>query len=43
VLAYQVGIQSGALGRGAAIALCLFPPLFVFMILLLRNLKRREY
>jgi multiple sugar transport system permease protein len=43
VLAYQVGIQAGALGRGAAIALFLFPPLFVFMILLLRNLKRREY
>ncbi len=43
VLAYQIGIQAGALGRGAAIALCLFPPLFVFMILLLRNLKRREY
>jgi multiple sugar transport system permease protein len=43
VLAYQIGIQAGALGRGAAIALFLFPPLFVFMILLLRNLKRREY
>jgi multiple sugar transport system permease protein len=43
VLAYQIGIQAGALGRGAAIALVLFPPLFVFMILLLRNLKRREY
>ena len=43
VLAYQIGIQAGALGRGAAIALFLFPPLFVFMILLLRNLKRREF
>jgi multiple sugar transport system permease protein len=43
VLAYQIGIQAGALGRGAAIALFLFPPLFVLMILLLRNLKRREY
>jgi len=43
VLAYQVGIQAGALGRGAAIALFLFPPLFLLMILLLRNLKRREY
>jgi multiple sugar transport system permease protein len=43
VLAYQVGIQAGALGRGAAIALFLFPPLFVLMLFLLRNLKRREY
>ncbi|MGH7389393.1 MAG: carbohydrate ABC transporter permease [Candidatus Rokuibacteriota bacterium] len=43
VLAYQVGIQAGALGRGAAIALFLLPPLFVLMLLLLRNLKRREY
>ena len=43
VLAYQVGIQAGALGRGAAIALFLFPPLFILMILLLRNLKRREF
>ncbi|MGH2398627.1 MAG: carbohydrate ABC transporter permease [bacterium] len=43
VLAYQVGIQAGALGRGAAIALFLFPPLFVLMLLLLRNLKRREF
>ncbi len=43
VLAYQVGIQAGALGRGAAIALFLFPPLFVLMLFLLRNLKRREF
>ncbi|MBI3637054.1 MAG: sugar ABC transporter permease [Candidatus Rokubacteria bacterium] len=43
VLAYQVGIQAGALGRGAAIALFLFPPLFVLMLLLLRNLKRRQF
>ncbi len=43
VLAYQVGIQAGALGRGAAIALFLFPLLLPLMILLLRNLKRREY
>ncbi len=43
VLAYQVGIQSGALGRGAAISLFLFPLLLPLMILLLRNLKRREY
>jgi multiple sugar transport system permease protein len=43
VLAYQVGIQAGALGRGAAISLFLFPLLLLLMILLLRNLKRREY
>jgi multiple sugar transport system permease protein len=43
VLAYQIGIQAGALGRGAAIALFLFPLLLPLMILLLRNLKRREY
>jgi multiple sugar transport system permease protein len=43
VLAYQVGIQAGALGRGAAISLFLFPLLLPLMILLLRNLKRREY
>ena len=42
VLAYQVGIQAGALGRGAAISLFLFPLLLPLMILLLRNLKRRE-
>jgi multiple sugar transport system permease protein len=43
VLAYQIGIQAGALGRGAAISLFLFPLLLPLMILLLRNLKRREY
>jgi multiple sugar transport system permease protein len=43
VLAYQVGIQAGALGRGAAISLFLFPLLLPLMILVLRNLKRREY
>jgi multiple sugar transport system permease protein len=43
VLAYQVGIQAGALGRGAAISLFLFPLLLPLMILLLRNLKRRDY
>ena len=42
VLAYQIGIQAGALGRGAAISLFLFPLLLPLMILLLRNLKRRE-
>jgi len=43
VLAYQIGIQAGNLGRGAAIALFLFPLLLPLMILMLRNLKRREY
>jgi len=43
VLAYQVGIQAGALGRGAAISLFLFPLLLPLMILVLRNLKRKEY
>ncbi len=42
VLAYQIGIQAGALGRGAAISLFLFPLLLPLMIVLLRNLKRRE-
>jgi multiple sugar transport system permease protein len=42
VLAYQIGIQAGALGRGAAISLFLFPLLLPAMILVLRNLKRRE-
>jgi multiple sugar transport system permease protein len=43
VLAYQVGIQAGNLGRGAAIALFLVPLLAPALILVLRNLKRREY
>jgi multiple sugar transport system permease protein len=43
ILAYQIGIQAGALGRGAAISLFLFPLLLPLMILLLRNLRRREY
>ncbi len=42
-LAYQVGIQAGALGRGAAISLFLFPLLLPAMILLLRSLRRREW
>ena len=42
-LAYQVGIKAGALGRGAAISLFLFPLLLPAMILLLRNLRRREW
>ncbi|PYM42776.1 MAG: ABC transporter permease [Candidatus Rokuibacteriota bacterium] len=43
VLAYQVGIQAGNLGRGAAIALFLVPLLFPALFLVLRNLKRREW
>ncbi len=42
VLAYQIGIQAGALGRGAAIALFLVPLLLPAIFLVLRNLKRRE-
>ena len=43
VLAYQIGIQAGNLGRGAAIALFLVPLLAPALLLVLRNLKRREY
>jgi multiple sugar transport system permease protein len=43
VLAYQIGIQAGNLGRGAAIAMMLVPLLFPAMFLVLRNLKRREW
>ena len=43
VLAYQVGIQAGNLGRGAAMALFLVPLLFPALFLVLRNLKRREW
>jgi multiple sugar transport system permease protein len=43
VLAYQIGIQAGNLGRGAAIALFLVPLLLPVLFLVLRNLKRREY
>ena len=43
VLAYQIGIQAGNLGRGAAIALFLVPLLAPLLFLFLRNLKRREY
>jgi multiple sugar transport system permease protein len=42
-LAYQVGIRAGALGRGAAISLFLFPLLMPAMIVLLRTLRRRQY
>ena len=40
--AFLVGIQSGALGRGAAIALLLFPILLVIVFLVLRALTRRD-
>lgn len=43
VLAYQIGIQAGNLGRGAAIALFLVPLLVPALVLVLRNLKRREW
>lgn len=42
-LAYNTGIRAGALGRGAAISLFLFPLLLPAMILLLRTLRRREH
>lgn len=41
-LAFQVGIQGGALGRGAAISLFMLPVLMAVAIWLLRILKRRE-
>jgi multiple sugar transport system permease protein len=40
--ALEIGIQAGALGRGASIALLLFPILVPVVYLLLRNLRRRE-
>lgn len=40
--ALEVGIQAGALGRGAAISLVLFPILLPVVYYLLRNLRRRE-
>lgn len=40
--ALEIGIQAGALGRGAAIALMLFPILVPVVYMLLRNLRRRE-
>jgi multiple sugar transport system permease protein len=43
MLAYQVGIQAGSLGRGSAIALMLVPLLFPALFLMLRNLKRRDW
>jgi multiple sugar transport system permease protein len=40
--AFLVGVQSGALGRGAAIALLLLPILLVVVFVTLRSLRRRE-
>lgn len=40
--AFLVGIQSGALSRGAAIAVLLFPFLVVVVFFVLRTLRRRE-
>ena len=40
--AYLVGVQSGALGRGAAIALLLLPILLVVVFITLRSLRRRD-
>jgi len=42
-LAYNTGIRGGALGRGAAVSLFLFPFLLPAMVLLLRTLRRRQY
>jgi multiple sugar transport system permease protein len=41
-LAYNLGIRAGALGRGAAVSLFLFPLLLPAIVLLLRTLRRRE-
>jgi multiple sugar transport system permease protein len=40
--AFLLGVQSGALGRGAAVALLLFPLLLIFVFFALRALKRRD-
>ena len=40
--AFEIGIQAGALGRGAAISLILFPLLLPVVYCLLRTLRRRE-
>ena len=40
--AFLVGVQSGALSRGAAIAVLLLPILFIVIVLVLRSLKRRD-
>ena len=40
--AFLVGVQSGALSRGAAIAVLLLPILLIIIVLVLRSLKRRD-
>lgn len=40
--AFFRGIQGGNLGQGAAIALCLFPILLIFAVLILRSVRRME-
>ena len=40
--AFLVGVQSGALGRGAAIAILLFPILLCIVFVVLRALRRRD-
>jgi multiple sugar transport system permease protein len=40
--AFLVGIQSGALGRGAAIAILLFPILLCVVFVVLRSLRQRD-
>jgi multiple sugar transport system permease protein len=40
--AFLVGVQSGALGRGAAIALLLLPILLIIVFITLRSLQRRD-
>lgn len=42
-LAYNIGIRAGALGRGAAVSLFLFPLLLPAIVVLLRTLRRRQY
>src|SRR5262245_30931580 len=41
-LAYNMGIRAGALGRGAAVSLFLFPLLLPAIVVLLRILRRRQ-
>ena len=41
--AFLVGVQSGALGRGAAIAMLLLPVLLVIIVLVLRSLAAAGY
>jgi multiple sugar transport system permease protein len=41
-LAFRIGVLGGSLGRGSAIALFMLPVLLVTVIIMLRNLRRRE-